>query len=622
MHQLFSHINLTQRGVIHFRNVACLNVVHFLSLAFLLSYSISSLANNEVVLENGFSKYLLGEHVEYFEDSTGNLSFEEIRSVQRANQFTQNLTSAPSFGFSNSVFWFHTRIRNENNNYDGWYLQLPYPLLDVIDVYQVGIDGKVEVMRAGDLLSFKQRSIKHRTFLFDVFLPIGTVKDIYVRIKTETSMQATMVLWEKEAFYQENQNHQYLFGIYYGVILSMLIYNLLVFVSIRDNIYLFYVFHILSFSLFQACLNGLSVQYLWPDSPWWGQRASVFFMALACLNAIIFTRSLLQLKTNLPQWDASFKYIMIALVGVMICTFLFPYRVMGQIGTIAGLVVSVLLNIVGWISLKNKNKLAVFYVVAWTLFLLGGTVYALKTYNFLPQMFITEYAIQIGSMFDVVLLSLVLSYRVKLLENKNIQIQIEAKQNLERKVTERTKKLNETLDALTNAYEKVEELSYTDVLTGIKNRKFFDEFYEHEWNNALRSKKPIALMLVDLDNFKNINDAYGHQAGDKVLVATSNAIKQCLPRKNDVVVRYGGDEFVVVLPLTDKQAALLIAERIMDAISKVEMIHGSDNIPIEASIGISAVLPTQNLNPASLISQADSAMYDAKKSGRNCIRSN
>ena len=178
------------------------------------------------------------------------------------------------------------------------------------------------------------------------------------------------------------------------------------------------------------------------------------------------------------------------------------------------------------------------------------------------------------------------------------------------------------MDALSRAYEKVEELNYTDGLTGIKNRKFFEEFYEYEWNNVLRSQKSIALMLIDIDNFKNINDAYGHQAGDKVLIAASNVIKQCLPRKNDVVVRYGGDEFIVLLPFTDKQTALLIAERIMDAVNKLEVTHEDQKIPVEISIGISAVIPTKNLIPASLISQADSAMYKAKQSGRNCIRSN
>jgi diguanylate cyclase (GGDEF)-like protein len=597
-----------------------------LVLFFIFSFATPALASNEIVIDDTTSKLSLGKHLQYYEDKNGNLTIKQILSGNFDNQFISSTMSAPSFGFTKSTYWFHFRIKNKNNINNNWYLQLPYPLLDQIDVYHKDRQGNIRATRQGDLLNFKQRDVNHRTFLFNVTLPEGTSKDIYVRIKTQSSMQAEMIFWESNTFYQENQNTHYLFGIYYGVILSMLIYNLLVFFSIREKIYLYYVSHVLTFSLFQACLNGLTFQFLWPEHPWWGQRASVFFLSLACFNAILFTRNLLELNIELPRWDAFFKKFMSFLVVVMICTFFFSYNVMGQIGTATALLCSIMLNVVGWVSLKNKNKLAIFYVSAWTLFLLGASVFCLKTYALLPQIFITEYAIQIGSMFDIVLLSLVLSYRFKLLQQKNIQIEHQANLELEDKVRERTsklnektKKLNETLDALTISYAKVEELNYTDGLTGIKNRKYFDEFYEHEWNNSLRSNTSIAMLMIDIDYFKTINDSYGHQAGDKILIAVSKIIKKNLPRKNDTITRYGGDEFMILLPQTDKEGALLTAKRIMDEINELNISHDGETISAHVSIGVSALIPTQDIEAKLLINQADKALYEAKANGRKCI---
>lgn len=599
-----------------------------LALFFILSHAIPASASNEIIINDSTSKIGLGEHVQYYEDKIGNLTIRQILSDDLNNQFINSTIPAPSFGFTKSAYWFQFRIRNENNKNNSWYLQLPYPLLDQIDVYQIDLQGNLQSSRQGDLLTFKQRHVDHRTFIFNVDLPEGSIKDIYVRIKTQSSMQAEMNLWEQNSFYHENQNTQYLFGIYYGVILSMLIYNLLVFFSIKEKIYLFYVTHVLAFCIFQACLNGLAFQFLWPDHPWWGQRASVFFLSLACFNAILFTRNLLELNIQMPRWDSFFKKFMSFLVVVMICTFFFSYSVMGQIGTATALVCSILLNVVGWISLKYKNKLAIFYVSAWTFFLLGASVFSLKTYALLPQTFITEYAMQIGSMFDVVLLSLVLSYRFKLLQQKNLLIKHQANLELEdkvkertKKLDERTKKLNETLDALTISYAKVEELNYTDGLTGIKNRKYFDEFYEHEWKNSSRSHTSIAVLLIDIDYFKTINDSYGHQVGDQVLIEISNALQKQFPRKNDSICRYGGDEFIIVLPQTDKDGAILTAKRIIDEVNNLTINFKEEIISPHISIGLSALIPTIDMESKKLISQSDKALYEAKMNGRNCIRS-
>ncbi len=573
-----------------------------------------------LILTDNSNKYSLLKEAEYYEDQSGQLDIEAILQRHANGEFVRPEEFINSPGFTDSAYWFRISIFNDRSAVDAWLLQLTYAMLDHIDVYLLDNSGQIKHEHMGDAQPFSQRQIEHRTFLFDMALPKREIVELLVRIKTTSSMQPKMYLWEATTFNHDNQGNQLAFGIYYGVFLAMLFYNLLVYISIRDKIYLFYVAYVLSFSLFMCCLNGLGYQYIWPDFPGWQSHASATLMSVACFSAILFARTLLRLKDYLPRWDKFFQWSMYYFTLLAIASLYLPYTYVAQICTASSLLLSILLNFIGWLSLKHENQVARFYVLAWTFFLLGASVYALKTYGVLPQIFITEYAMQIGSMLDVVLLSMVLSYRVKMLQEQNVKIQLQATIELESKVQERTRKLNETLDALSESYAKVEKLNYSDPLTDIKNRRFFDEFYLHEMKNAIRSKGSIAVMVADIDHFKQVNDEYGHNAGDKVLICIGQLIKENLPRENDFVARYGGDEFVIVLPFTDKEGALLIAKRIKNSISELQVEHENRNIMTTISIGISAMQPSYETDTYRLITEADRALYEAKELGRDRIR--
>ncbi len=588
-------------------------------ISFLLSSFVTAEAKPLVLTDNS-NMYSLLKQAEYYEDQTGLLGIETIVTRHANGEFIGPVEFISSPGFTDSAYWFRISVFNDRSTVDAWLLQLTYAMLDNIDVYVLDNTGQIRHEHMGDAQPFGQRQIEHRTFLFDMSLPTREIVELFVRIKTTSSMQPKMFLWEETAFNHYNQSNQLAFGIYYGVFLAMLFYNLLVFISIRDKIYLFYVAHVLSFSLFMCCLNGLGYQYVWPDFPGWQSHASATLMCIACFSAILFARALLRLKDYLPRWDKFFQWSMYYFTGLAIASLYLPYTYVAQVCTASSLLLSITLNFIGWLSLKHENQVAKFYVLAWTFFLLGASVYALKTYGLLPQIFITEYAMQIGSMLDVVLLSMVLSYRVKMLQEQNIQIQQQATKELERKVQERTRKLNETLDALSDSYAKVEKLNYTDPLTEIKNRRFFDEFYLHEMKNAIRSKGSIAVMVVDIDHFKQVNDEYGHNAGDKVLVCIGQLIKDNLPGEYEFVARYGGDDFVIVLPFTDKEGALLTAQRIKNSIAELQVVHENRVILTTISIGISAMQPSRETDTHRLITEADRALYEAKELGRDRIR--
>jgi len=174
-------------------------------------------------------------------------------------------------------------------------------------------------------------------------------------------------------------------------------------------------------------------------------------------------------------------------------------------------------------------------------------------------------------------------------------------------------------EALQKANEKLQLLADSDSLTGIANRRHFDEYLQREWKRASRDKLYLSLVLCDIDCFKLYNDTYGHQAGDDCLKQVAGAIGRAVKRPADLVARYGGEEFGALLPNTDLDGALRVAESIHLEVRQLKIVHAKSSVSdyITLSAGIASTVPNHKQSPADLISAADKALYQAKERGRN-----
>ena len=170
---------------------------------------------------------------------------------------------------------------------------------------------------------------------------------------------------------------------------------------------------------------------------------------------------------------------------------------------------------------------------------------------------------------------------------------------------------------LLDANQKLLDLNHFDGLTGVKNRTYFNEKYDLEWRRSQRSNASVGLLMVDIDHFKQINDTYGHVGGDACLKRVAAIIREAARRPTDDAFRYGGEEFVVLLAATDSQGAAYIGEVIRGQIETSEIIFDGKKIPVTVSIGVSAMVPESGVSSDALIVKADSALYQAKDSGRN-----
>ena len=584
-----------------------------------LMWSTHASAAEPVNLVDGTEVYPLGLHLSYFEDRDGRHTLEDVRSGDSCHTFVDSDAAVPNFSFTNSPYWFQLDVTNQSSTVQNWLLESQYPLLDHINVYLVYPDDRVVTYRGGDKLPFEKRAIKHRNMMFKVPLAVGESVRIYIKVRTESSMQLPLVLRSPDSLLSQDHEEQYILGIYYGILLAMLLYNLLIFASIRDITYLYYVGYLITWTLFQMSISGLSFEYLWPDNPAWGNKATPFFLACANLGGILFARSLLQTKVNLPKFDRLLKYVAAFCVVVALLALFASYTIAIKLGTVTSLIAAVLVVSTGTWSLKIGLRQARYFLLAWSALLLGIVLYAFKTLGFIPSTIITEYCLQIGATFEVILLSFALAHRMRLLKEDNERIQREATETLERRVLERTLELDEALTGLSDANNKLLELNHVDGLTGISNRGYFNEQFEVEWKRAARIRSPLGLLMLDIDHFKHFNDTYGHLGGDACLKMVANQIQAAVRRPADKCYRYGGEEFVVLLPHTDLAGSLFIAERICKAIADMEFVFEGKRIPVTISIGVCAVIPSMDVQPNTLINSADQALYRAKHEGRNRV---
>lgn len=169
------------------------------------------------------------------------------------------------------------------------------------------------------------------------------------------------------------------------------------------------------------------------------------------------------------------------------------------------------------------------------------------------------------------------------------------------------------------ANRELQRLASLDGLTGVANRRRFDEYLDAEWQHLAREKLPLSLILCDIDFFKKYNDTYGHQAGDACLRRVADALRFCARRSVDLVARYGGEEFAVILPNTADIGATLVAEEIRTVVNALEIAHAQSAVSehVTLSLGVACMQPSSNTTPSMLIASADAALYKAKAAGRN-----
>ncbi len=597
-----------------------------------------------VQVANGIGSLPMGRFVELLEDPDGSLGLDEVRSPVHAARFRPSGAEQVNIGYSHSAWWLRFCLRANSDSPRELLLEVRFPSIDLIEMYApvTGAAGAVAYTRSqsGDTLPWHEREIRNRNPVLR--LPVAQGEHyVYLRVTSQSVLTMPIYLWQPQAFEHFNSDTQMVLGVFYGVILALVIYNLMLFVSLRDRVYLYYVLYTAVFGLYLFAYDGLAFQYLWPDSVWWANHAPAAALSLVLMLGAVFARSFLVLPRIAPRADR-FVLATGALGGVLAVLAatgtLLEYGVILRIISVVGALSACVTLYVCVREVLRGYRPAKFFLLAWSgllVFILLGT---LRNFALAPANFATIYCLHIGLMLDVLLLSFGLGDRINIIKQEKQLAQAEALANqqalleatrrsereLEQRVLDRTAELNAAnerlhvdarerellLEQLRESEERMRFMAQHDALTGLPNRYSMQERLSLALELSRRNRKKLAVMLVDLDGFKAVNDVHGHPAGDQLLVTVAARLRTSV-RASDTVARFGGDEFVILASELERtEDAVMVAEKIADMVS-VPIPLASGPCRIGCSIGIS-VFPDNADDPDELLGLADKAMYRRK----------
>lgn len=541
-----------------------------------------------------------------------------------------------SFGYSGYAYWLRFTVHNPADGPINWVLLVGNSLLDTLDAYGLD-DGRV--YQAGDQRPFQQRWVDHRQLVLPFSLAAGETRELILRMQTDGSANLSASLMSAETFNRHEQRMLLLQGLFFGALLVMMIYNLSIFIITHDRNYLWYSLFVASFSLYQFIQLGFALQWFWPESLAWQQMSFPFSSALATLFGVLFTYGVLDLKNQHP----AYRWICRGLIGssllVMALALVAPYLV-ALIGSFVLLLVCAIFGcIFTALRWRDGYRPAKLFALGWSALIIASLFSVLSGTGLIANSQLTLHAQQIGSLFELVIFSIALGSRIRQAQSdyqlaqvrlfanehqlrmeqaKSLDLQQQINEGLEARVAERTASLQQALQDLSSANRQLAELSRRDNLTGLLNRQALNDELERMLAQAKRSQQPIAMLMMDLDHFKKVNDQHGHLVGDACLQHAALRMQQRM-RGNDLLVRFGGEEFAAVLCDTDQSGALGLAEQLRTDLASHPCVHQGLSIDLSLSIGVYALIPDSSSDREQLLRHADQALYRAKAAGRNKV---
>ena len=596
---------------------------------------------NRVHVTSQMSYQSITSQIQMRSDRDGALGLEDISSDLYQSQFAHLGSPTINLGYSNHVYWFRVMLDNSESETVDLMLEIPFPLIDKIDGYLTNEDLEAlvvkETFQYGDHYEFSKRPILSPSFVQPLKIDPGA-SWLFLKVETSSPVHVPIYVADDQSYAEYITIKQWLSGILYGIAFALACYNFMLFSALRDKIHLYYGLFLVSLFLFYACVDGYSY-WLWPDNINWQSKAHIYFIYMSLGLGVEFSRRYLSISELQPRLMQHMHII----IGVCVsCILITPFLQEVYAATLMSVVSGASLTymfIVGLLRLRDGVPLAGLYVLVWGMLIVTAFMNVLASNGLMFDFMDVNGYMKIASVVELLLLSFGVGSKLNAIRDKQIraerhalhfseearraekralEVEREANKTLEEKVHSRTKQLEDAMKDLHRANDELKRLSETDSLTGLYNRRKFEECFNEKILYANQHDAQALFMFIDIDHFKKFNDQFGHDMGDLCLQKVAFRLAELADKFGFVVGRFGGEEFAVATVVSQRERAAQLGEIIRAEIEKLR-IPNHDDIRVTVSIGCHLEVNPPIEERSRLMKHADVALYRAKANGRNCV---
>lgn len=421
----------------------------------------------------------------------------------------QRAASSPNMGYDNRAYWFRFSLDAPESGSTERITRISYPQLDDVR-FLLFRNGELETTyHTGDRQPFRERPIQHPQFLFPTSLEAGNDYEVLIRVETKGAVQLPLEVWKPSDLFShlslEDQAHAF----YYGVLAVVIVFNLFIFLALRERTYLYYTLAITSYLLLMATLRGSAFAVLWPELPWLHNQMMLATIPAAILFSALFVRAFLRLDRNNPRLDLLAKGAIFIGCLALLGAFTLSYSLSTRFSVVLAVPAFLLLLSIGPIEWARGNRAAKFYTIAWAALSVGSTLAAMNKLGWLPNHFVTEYGIQIGSALEAMLLTVALAERLYRERHERVLAQ--------------DARLREHADRREAELRLIDQALHHPV-TGLPNRTSFEMLVNDAVQN--RSIAQYAVLVIQLSNHHAIQKTLGHANSERLM----ESFAQCIER--------------------------------------------------------------------------------------------
>lgn len=519
-------------------------------------------------------------------DPDGHWTFDD--ALARRTDFGPPEGAPGTLGLQRGAAWLHVPLQASPDSEGRWVLDLGYAVLNRVDVWLLLPGRPPQHWATGNEVPRAERPLDSRTPAVVLDLPPGTTAELLLRVRSAGALILPVTLSTPTAFHRQALDEQVLQGLLSGLGLFLVLYSLSQWWSVRDGMFLRYALLTFASVMFSVAQFGHGAMYLWGDSQWFERHVPGLAALIASTGSCLFVQAVL--ADDRPQgWISRALYGCAALLVATALAFatglIDVHAVSAVVGSLG--LAPALLGLPGALRrLRRGDAVGGYFLVAWIGYFFSTWVMVQVIYGRLPATWSTLHAFQFGATLDMLIFLRVISLRLAAVHAAALE-----------------------RDALRS-------MAHTDPLTGLPNRRGLPEQIEQHLL-AVRPDRLLALVVLDLDGFKAVNDRHGHAVGDALLVDVAKRLRANV-REHDLVARMGGDEFLVVADgLRNEAQAQAMAQHLLQAFAESFEVAGH-----RCEVGLTAgyvLAPTDGRNAHELLRAADSAMFDGKRRGKGRV---